>query len=143
MLSDIDHVAVAVRSLEDAVPTYRTLLEVEPEIETVEEQGVRVAAFVLEDSRLELLEPLDDDSPVASFLERDGEGLHHVAFRTDDAARELERVDEDGLTCLDETPRSGAGDYRIGFLHPRDLHGTLVEVAEPPSRGEAEDPNVV
>lgn len=142
MLSDVDHVALAVRSLEDAVPTYRTLLEREPEIETVEDQGVRVAAFHLEDSRLELLEPLDDDSPIASFLERRGEGLHHVAFRTDDAARELGRLDGDGLSCLDESPRPGAGGYRIGFLHPGGLHGTLVEVAEP-SPDDRGDPNAV
>lgn len=133
MLSDLDHVAVAVRSLEEALPAYRDLLEREPRLETVEEQGVRVAAFHLEDTRLELLEPLDEESPVASFLESRGEGLHHVAFRTDDTDRELRRADGAGLSCLDESGRTGAGGYRIGFLHPGDLHGALVELAQPPS----------
>lgn len=142
VLSDIDHVAIAVRSLEEGIETYRTLLEREPEVEIVEEQGVRVAAFPLEHGRVELLEPLDEDSPVAAFLERHGEGLHHVAFRTGDADEALDRAARSGLEPLNDAARPGAGGYRIGFLHPNDLHGVLVEMAQPPGGNGGSDGDV-
>jgi len=120
VLSDIDHVAIAVRSLEEGIETYRTLLEREPEVEIVEEQGVRVAAF----------------------LERHGEGLHHVAFRTGDADEALDRAARSGLEPLNDAARPGAGGYRIGFLHPNDLHGVLVEMAQPPGGNGGSDGDV-
>lgn len=127
----IDHVAIAVDDLGKAIDTYRPLLEEEPRIEEVPQQGVKVAAFDLGDSRLELIEPLDDDNAIANFLEENGEGIHHLALRTDSINDELKRAEEMGITCIDSEPREGAEGYRIGFLHPSDLNGSLIELAQP------------
>ena len=127
----IDHVAIAVQDLENATENYRGLLRADPCFEDVPEQGVRVATFDLGESRIELIEPLKADSPVGRFLEEEGEGLHHIALRTDSIDEELDRVDELDITCIDANPREGADGYRIGFLHPRDLNGALIELAQP------------
>lgn len=129
----IDHVAIAVRSLEDARENYRRLIPDEPHEETVEQQGVRLCAFEAGDSRIELIEPLSEDNAIGKFLDKHGEGLHHVALRTNSIDDELDRVrDEENLPCIDEEPREGAEGYRIAFLHPGELNGTLVELAQPP-----------
>ena len=131
-LSGIDHVAIAVPSLEEATESYSDLLGDEPEYEVVEQQGVRIAVFDVGDSRIELLEPLEDDNAIGRFLEEHGQGVHHVALRTDSVDQELDRVmDQESITCIDESPRDGAQGYRIAFLHPKDLSGALIELAQP------------
>lgn len=127
----IDHVAIAVKDLESATENYRDFLTSEPRFEDVPEQGVRVAAFDVGESRIELIESLQAGSPVGRFLEEQGEGLHHIALRTDSIDEELDRVDELDITCIDSKPRDGADGYRIGFVHPRDLNGTLIELVQP------------
>lgn len=133
-IQGIDHVAVAVRSLEVAIPRYEELFGLSAHQLTVEEQGVRVGVFDFGDTRLELLEPLDESSGLNSFLEKEGEGLHHVAVRTEDVSGELERLqDETEITCIDSFAREGAEGYQIAFLHPDSFHGALLELAQPPS----------
>lgn len=128
----IDHVAIAVRSIEEASGNYETLLGVDPDYETVEEQGVRIAVFDLGESRLELIEPLDSENAIARFLDDSGEGIHHVALKTDSIDEDLERLaSTNEITCLDSESREGAEGYRIAFLHPKDLNGALIELAEP------------
>lgn len=129
----LDHVAIAVHDLEPAIDKYEKVLDVEAEIIVQENQGARLAVFSWGETRIELLEPLDADNALASFLDDEGEGLHHVAVKTDDVESDLDRMkDLEDVTCIDEQPREGAEDYRIAFLHPSDLHGTLLELAEPP-----------
>lgn len=132
----IDHVAIAVNSIEDAQANYQSLLETEPHYETVENQDVRLAVFTVGDSRIELLEPLGEENSITQFLEEHGEGVHHVALRTDDINGELDRARQlADLTCIDDAPREGAEGYSIAFLHPKDLSGTLLELAQPSHTG--------
>jgi len=137
-LERIDHVAVAVDG--EALDRARAVLEDvlgadEPIEEVVEDQGVRTLVYRIGDAKVELLEPTDDDGPVARFLEREGPGLHHLALEVDDVGSAIEHLDEEGLTLLDEDPREGVEGSEIAFLHPRDTFGTLLEVVAFP--GEA------
>ena len=133
--------AIAVRNLDSALENYRNFLDTDPRIEQVPQQGVRVAAFGFGDSRIELIEPIDSTSGVARFLDKRGEGLHHLALRTDSIHEELNRAGELDITCIDTEPREGADGYRIGFLHPKDLNGALVELAQPLIRVNPNDNN--
>ena len=127
----IEHIGMAVDSLDDAVATYRELLGVEPsEYDEVDEQGVRVAMIRIGESRIELLEPTRPDSPVARFLERRGPGVHHLAIRVDDIDESLERMRAAGARLVDKSPRRGAGNTRIAFVHPASMHGVLLELVE-------------
>ena len=123
----IDHVAVAVSSLDEARGLFELLSgQSGSEPETLAAQGVRVQ-FV---GSVELLEPLSPDSTVARFLERRGPGLHHVAYRTNDIRSDLARLKEAGLQLIDEEPRPGAGGHLVAFLHPRSTGGVLVELVQ-------------
>ena len=123
----VDHIAVAVPSIEEARPLYERLSGAAGSpVETLPEQGVRVS-FVRE---LELLEPLSPDSPVGRFLERRGPGLHHIAYRTPDIRRELERLSEEGFDLIDTEPRPGAGGHLVAFLHPGTTGKILVELVQ-------------
>ena len=124
---ELDHVALAVPSLEEAAALHRSLSGAEPtDPETLSEQGVRVA-FV---GQIELLEPLSDDTPVGRFLSRRGPALHHVAYRAADIERELARLVAAGFEPIDRTPRRGARGHRVAFLHPRATGGVLIELVE-------------
>ncbi len=123
----LDHVAVAVHSIEESRALFELLTgESCSPPETLETQGVRVA-FV---GDLELLEPLAADSTVGRFLQRRGPGLHHVAYRVDDIAAELERLDAEGIRLVDPEPRTGAKGHRVAFLHPSSTNGVLVELVQ-------------
>lgn len=126
-LRPLDHVAVAVRSIAERGPVFE-LLTGEPcsPPETLAAQGVRVA-FV---GTLELLEPLGPETPVGRFLDRRGEGLHHVAYRTDDLDRDLARLEAAGLRLIDRAPRPGARGHRVAFVHPSSTGSVLVELVE-------------
>lgn len=130
-LTDIDHVAIAVKDLKRAISTYEDLLGVKAHQEHVEDQGVQVGSFSLEHTRIELIAPDGPDSDLHGFLDNHGEGLHHLALRTDDVQEGLDQAADSGFQCLDDQPRDGAQGYRIGFLHPGDLHGVLTELAQP------------
>lgn len=123
----LDHVAVAVPDLGSACRLFQLLTGgVCSPVEEIPSQGVRVA-FV---GAVELLEPLSSDSPVGRFLERRGSGLHHVAYRVEDLAAELERLRSEGVELVDDEPRAGARGHRVAFLHPRSTGGVLVELVE-------------
>lgn len=134
--SPIDHVGIAVRSLEEAVPLWRALLGDPPSgWEPVPAEGVRVAFFGEGAGRIELLEPTDPESPVGRFIERRGEGIHHVCLAVEDLDGALDRAREAGLEPIDPGVRRGAGGHRVAFFHPRDTGGVLVELSERDTEG--------
>lgn len=123
----LDHVAIAVHSIEESRNLYELLSgESCSTPEVLEAQGVRVA-FV---GTIELLQPLGPDTTVGRFLERRGQGLHHIAFTTSDLATELERLEAQGLRLIDREPRLGAKGHRVAFLHPSSTGGVLIELVE-------------
>lgn len=131
MTKKINHIGVAVKSIEAATPFYRDVLGMVFEgTEVVAEQKVKVAFFSVGESRVELLEPTADDSPVAKFLEKNGEGTHHVAYEVDDLVATLEKLKAAGVRLIDEVPRCGAHGTRIAFLHPKASGGVLTELCQ-------------
>lgn len=131
LTSGLDHIGVAVPSLADAVPLYRDLLGLpflyEDEVAT---DGVKVAVFDLGKGHLELLEPTNEDSPIAKFIAKRGPGLHHVALRATDCGQALDALKDVGVRLIDETPRTGAGGAQIGFVHPKATGGILLELCQ-------------
>jgi methylmalonyl-CoA epimerase len=131
MLTKIDHVGIAVQSIDDRLPIYRDGLGLEHvHTETVESQGVRVACLAIGESALELLEPLGDEGPVASFLESHGEGIHHLAVGCEDIDRARKAAEEAGLELLSDEPVDGAENKLISFVHPADTGGVLLEFCQ-------------
>jgi methylmalonyl-CoA epimerase len=126
----IDHTAIAVRDLDEAIERYQRLYGVHGvERSQVLDQGVEVAFLALGDTKIELVSPLDDASGVARFLNKRGEGLHHIGITVDDLERELERLTRQGIELIDRTPRPGVHG-RIAFCHPRGTGGVLVELVQ-------------
>jgi methylmalonyl-CoA/ethylmalonyl-CoA epimerase len=131
----IDHLGVAVRSLEDAKQFYRRLgMQVLGE-ETVEQEQVRLAMVPLGESRIELLEATSADSPIAKFIAKRGEGLHHVAVKVEDLASLLERLKEQGVRLVTEQIQVGAGGHLYVFVHPSSAGGVLLEFCQDPPHG--------
>lgn len=131
-IQKIAHIGVAVRDLERQVHLYRDLLGLDLiNDEVVEDQKVRVVMFKIGESTIELLCPTGEDSPVAKFLERNGEGIHHVAYEVQDLAGELRRLSSHGVDLIDKNPREGAHGQHIAFVHPRATFGVLTELCEP------------
>jgi methylmalonyl-CoA/ethylmalonyl-CoA epimerase len=127
----IDHIGVAVEDLDEAVSLYSERLGMELQHrETVESQGVEAILLGVGESHVELLRPLGPDTAVARFLERNGPGLHHVAYGTDDIERALDSVRSAGLRLIDEQPRTGIRKSRVAFLHPKSTGGVLTELVE-------------
>ncbi|TLM64243.1 MAG: methylmalonyl-CoA epimerase [Deltaproteobacteria bacterium] len=132
MPKKISHIGIAVASIDEALPFYTATLGLEFEgTEVVEEQKVKVAFLVIGESRIELLEPTAPDSPVAKFLEKNGPGIHHLAYQVDGLEQRLAGLKEQGVRLIDETPRVGAHHTRIAFLHPKASGGVLTELCEP------------
>ncbi len=128
MLQKIDHLGIAVKSLEEAIAYYEKALGLECEkIEEVESQKVRTAFFQVGDTHIELLEPTSEESPIAKFLAKNGEGIHHVAFATDDINAQLECARDSGCKLINQEPVPGAGGKKVAFLHPKSTHGVLTE----------------
>ena len=128
----LNHVGIAVRSIDDQRPFYEESLGAEFECyEEVPSQKVRVGFFRVGDVRIELLEPTDPEGPIGKFLEKRGEGLHHLAFTVADIQTRINELKESGVRMIDETPRSGAHHMKIAFLHPKSSHGVLTELCEP------------
>ena len=131
MLKKIHHIGIVVRSLDEAYAFYRDTLGLPVHKEaTVEDQGVRAALLTIGDSEIELLEPINENGGVAKFLEKHGEGLHHICFETDDVDAELEATVQKGIAVIDKKPRVGLAGM-ICFLHPKANHGVLIEYAQP------------
>ena len=132
MIRGIEHIGVAVRSIEEARPFYESLgLRIE-HIEEVPEEGVRVAFVPCGHTRFELLEPTRPDSPVAKFLEKRGPGIHHVCLESDAIDEDDGRLRRSGLELLRQHPTLGAGGARVQFIHPKSSGGILLELSEPP-----------
>lgn len=130
-LLNLDHVAIAVRDLDAALAAYKERYLVDPVYrEVVEQQGVEEAMIPVGGSFVQLLQPLGADTPVGKFLDRHGEGLHHVAYAVTDIEAALSHLKETGARLIDEQPRVGGRGARIAFVHPADLAGTLVELVE-------------
>ena len=128
----IDHVGVAVEDIDSAVELYAQRFDMrEQHRETVEEQGVEAVLLEVGDGHVELIRPLSPESGVGRFLEKNGPGLHHVAYATDDIDSALESVRDAGLRLIDEQPRVGIRNSRVAFLHPRSTGGVLTELVEP------------
>jgi methylmalonyl-CoA/ethylmalonyl-CoA epimerase len=128
MLNKIDHIGIAVHSLEEAIPFYEKAMGLTCErIEEVASQKVKTAFFSLGEVHLELLEPTADDSPIAKFLDSKGPGIHHLAFYTDSVENQLEQAKTAGCKLINETPIDGAGDKLVAFLHPKSTFGVLTE----------------
>ena len=126
----IDHLGVAVASLEEALGVYRALGLAQTHSEEVESQGVRTAFLPVGESSIELLEPLSSDSPVGKFLGQRGPGIHHVCFAVDDLEAALAELAAKGFRLIHRAPVPGAGGKRVAFLHPEAGHGVLIELAE-------------
>ena len=127
----IDHLGIAVNSIEDGKKFWTDALGLEFEgSETVEEQKVTTAFFPVGESEVELLESTAPDGPIAKFLEKKGQGIHHVAFRVENIEATLSELKEKGVRLIDEKPRKGAGGAKIAFLHPKATNGILVELCE-------------
>jgi methylmalonyl-CoA/ethylmalonyl-CoA epimerase len=128
----IDHIGVAVNDLEAAVELYGGGFDMaEQHRETVEEQGVEAILLEVGEGHIELIRPLSPDNGVANFIERKGEGIHHIAYQVDDIDAALERVRAAGLRLIDEEPRIGIRGSRVAFLHPKSTGGVLTEIVEP------------
>ena len=131
MIHKIHHLAIAVKDLEEALRFYRDTLGLPVHEQAVrEDQGVKAALLTIGESEIELLEPLGPDTPVGRFLERRGEGIHHICLQTDDIDKELADLKAKGVELIDQEPRQGLVG-RICFLHPRSTKGVLVELAQP------------
>ena len=132
MFGALDHVGVAVSDLEAAVTLYEDTLGMDlVHRETVEEQGVEAVLLAVGDSHVELLRPLSAETTVGKFIERRGEGLHHVAYRTDDIEATLDELRANDVALIDEQPRVGIRRSRVAFLHPKATGGVLTEIVEP------------
>jgi len=132
VFSRIDHVGVAVAELEPALELYRDRFElVAAHREVVEEQGVEAVLLDVGENHVELLAPLAPDTPVGRFLERNGPGLHHLAYQVADIERTLGELRDAGLELIDERPRTGIRGSRVAFLHPRSTVGVLTEIVQP------------
>ena len=139
MIEGIEHIGIAVRSIAEARGFYEALgLKVEA-IEEVPQEGVRVALIACGTARIELLEPMNDQSPVARFLEKRGPGLHHLCLATDDVKSDDAALREAGLRILRPEPTRGAGGCWVQFVHPRSTGGVLLELSQEPGDREVED----
>ena len=136
MINKIDHIAIAVKNLDEEITRYRDVLGLEfLGREVVAEQKVTVAFFKVGDVFIELLEPLSADSPVSAFIEKKGGGLHHISFEVDDIRGDIQRLGEKNVQMLDREPRRGAHNALIAFAHPRSFSGVLYELKQ---KGDAE-----
>ena len=131
MIRKLNHIGIAVGSLEAQIPFYRDVLGLELKgIEEVSDQQVRTALFLCGEVNIELLEPTSPESPIAKFLEKRGEGIHHLAYQTDDIPREIEGLKKREIRMIDETPREGAHGTKIAFIHPKSSGGVLSEITQ-------------
>jgi methylmalonyl-CoA/ethylmalonyl-CoA epimerase len=124
----IEHLGIAVKSLADSIPWFENLLGIKCyAIEEVKDQKVRTAFFKIGQTKIELLESTDPEGPIGKFLEKKGEGIHHLAFAYDNADKALKTAEEKGILLIDKVSRTGAEGMNIGFLHPKSTHGILIE----------------
>lgn len=127
----IDHIGIAVKNLEEAVETYEKILNTSCyKREVVESEKVETAFFQTGESKVELLGAASPDSVIAKYVEKKGEGIHHIAFEVNNIQKEMKRLQAEGFSLLNETPKKGADNKWVAFLHPKDNHGVLVELCQ-------------
>ena len=132
-LTHIEHIGIAVKSIEEQLPYYEGVLGLKCyNIETVEDQKVKTAFFQIGQTKIELLEPTSEESTVAKFIEKRGEGVHHIAFATKNLSEALQEVEAKGVRLIDAKPRAGAEGLNIAFLHPKSTGSVLTELCEHP-----------
>lgn len=130
MITRINHIGIAVSSIDDAIGLYSNVLGLTvKEIKTVEDQKVKIAFIPVGESRIELLESTDREGPIAKYIERKGEGIHHLALEVSNIQEALEAMSQQGMVLIDEKPRIGAGGHKIAFLHPKGTK-VLIELVE-------------
>ena len=131
MLKKIEHLGIAVDSIEESLKIYESLLGTSCyKLESVESEGVKTAFLQIGESKIELLQATNSDSPIAKFLSKKGKGIHHIAFETDDIEAEIKRLVAQGFELIHQTPKDGADNKRIEFLHPKCTYGILVELCQ-------------
>lgn len=132
MIEKINHIAIAVRSLQEHIPFYKDVLNLEYRgTEVVEDQKVRLAVFRVGEVQIELLEPTEPDSPISTFIEKRGEGMHHISYQVDDIEGQIAELKKKQVRMIDDEPRGGGHGSRIAFLHPRSSAKVLTELTQP------------
>lgn len=130
-MKKVEHIGIAVKNFSEANALYYKLLGVEPyKTEYVESEGVNTSFFRAGDTKIELLEATNPDSAIAKFIEKRGEGIHHIAFEVEDIVAEMERLKQDGFILLNEQPKKGADNKLVCFVHPKSANGVLVELTQ-------------
>lgn len=130
-MNKIEHLGIAVKNLEAANEIYTKLLGYQPyKAETVASEGVNTSFFICGESKIELLEATNPDSPIAKFIEKRGEGVHHIAFSVANIESEMRRLEKEGFILLNQQPKKGADNKLVAFLHPKSSHGVLVELCQ-------------
>ena len=130
-MNKIEHIGIAVKSLETSNLLFEKLFGAPPyKSEAVESEGVSTSFFMNGPNKIELLEAISPDSPIAKFIEKKGEGIHHIAFDVEDIVAEIARLKEEGFIVLNETPKKGADNKLVAFLHPKGTNGVLVELCQ-------------
>lgn len=130
-LSHIEHIGIAVKNLEEAIKFYENIFGLMCyAVEEVRDQKVRTAFFQVGETKIELLETTDPEGPIGKFIEKRGEGIHHIAFAVEDINQSLKEIEWNGIQLIDKEPRTGAEDFNIAFLHPKSTNGVLIELCE-------------
>ena len=130
-MNKIEHIGIAVKSLDDSNKLLAKLFgETHYKIEEVASEGVNTSFFKVGENKIELLEGTDDESPISKFITKRGEGIHHIAFDVDDIKAEIKRLKKEGFKVLNETPKKGADNKLVAFLHPKSSNGVLIELCQ-------------
>jgi methylmalonyl-CoA/ethylmalonyl-CoA epimerase len=130
-MKHVEHIGIAVKNLEFSDELFSKILNTQPyKHESVESEGVKTSFFQTGQTKIELLEATRDDSPIAKFIEKKGEGIHHIAFEVDDITSEMQRLKNEGFVLLNETPKKGADNKIVCFLHPKNTNGVLIELCQ-------------
>ncbi|MGV6844789.1 MAG: methylmalonyl-CoA epimerase [Lutibacter sp.] len=130
-MNKIEHIGIAVKDLEKSNEIFASIFgEKQYKTEAVKSEGVRTSFFKVGENKIELLEATDESSPIAKFLEKKGEGVHHIAFAVDDILSEVKRLKKEGFTILNEIPKKGADNKWVVFLHPKTTNGVLIELCQ-------------
>jgi len=130
-MNKIEHIGIAVKDLKQSNKLFAALFgEPHYKVESVKSEGVNTSFFKSGPNKIELLEAVNPDSPIAKFIEKRGEGIHHIAFAVDDIEKELKRLEKEGFTILNKTPKKGADNKLVAFLHPKTTNGVLIELCQ-------------
>jgi len=130
-MKKIEHIGIAVKNLNEANALYQKLLGIAPyKTELVEQEGVKTSFFKLGDSKIELLQATDDQSAIAKFILKKGEGMHHIAFEVENLDSEIKRLEKEGFTIINNVPKRGADNKLVVFLHPKSTNGVLIELCQ-------------